>query len=99
MGMVRKIKDYIAYGPVDENTIFKLLSKRGKKGKNKLTLKEADMKKAAKDIFGGKKTVEYANPVFKLRPPSKGYKNIKKNYPEGDLGKREEMNSLLARMM
>jgi large subunit ribosomal protein L30 len=101
MGMIRKVKDYVAYGSVDEPTILKLLAKRGKNGKNALSsvLKEAEMKKAASEIFGGKKTSEFANPVFRLRPPSKGYKDIKRTYPEGDLGKRDDMVTLLSRMM
>jgi large subunit ribosomal protein L30 len=101
MGMIRKVKDYVAYGPVDETTIFKLLSKRGRNGKDPLSsvLKEPEMKKAASEIFGGKKISEYANPVFRLRPPSKGYRDVKKTYPEGDLGKRDDMINLLSRMM
>ncbi len=101
MGMLAKVKDYIAYGPVDEQIIFKLLAKRGKKGRSSLNdvMKEDQIKKAATEIFGGKKTMDFANPVFRLRPPSKGYKNIKKTYPEGDLGKRDDMVSLLSRMV
>ena len=101
MGMISKVKDYIAYGPVDEQIIFKLLSKRGRKGRSSLNdvMKADQIKKAASEIFGGKKTMEFANPVFRLRPPSKGYKDIKKTYPEGDLGKRDDMVSLLSRMV
>lgn len=101
MGMIMKVKDYVAYGPVDEQTIFRLLSKRGRKGRSSLkeVMKEADIKKAASEVFGGKKVMDFANPVFRLRPPSKGYKDIKRNYPEGDLGKRDDMVSLLSRMV
>lgn len=100
-GMLRHVKDYVAYGPVDEDTIYSLLYKRGRKGANMLrtTLKENEMKKAAKEIFGGKKTLDFANPVFRLNPPSKGFKNIKSSFPSGDLGKREDMKPLLRRMM
>jgi large subunit ribosomal protein L30 len=101
LGMIMKVKDYVAYGQVDELTIFKLLSKRGKKGRIDLStvMKEDEIKKAASEIFGGAKLKDFVNPVFKLRPPSKGYKNIKKDYPEGDLGKRGDMIMLLSRMM
>jgi large subunit ribosomal protein L30 len=100
-GMLEKVKDYVAYGPVAEETIASLLQKRGRKGAALLraTLKEDGMKKAAKEIFSGKKTAEYANPVFRLNPPSRGYKDTKKSYPQGDLGKRGEMDSLLKRMI
>lgn len=101
MGMIEKVKDYVAYGPVDEQAIFKLLMKRGRKGRDILNkvMKEDEIKKAASEIFGGKKTKDFANPVFRLRPPSKGYKNIRKAYPEGDLGKRDDITALLSRMM
>ena len=101
VGMVKKVKDYVAYGAVDEETIVKLLSRKGKKGRKDLSqvMKEEEIRKAAKEILEGKKIVDFANPVFRLRPPSKGYKDIKKSYPEGDLGKRDDMVSLLCRMM
>jgi large subunit ribosomal protein L30 len=101
MGMLEHAKDYVAYGPVEEGTILGLLSKKGRKGSKllRLTMKEEDLKKAAKEIFGGKKTAEIANPVFRLRPPSRGYRNIKLAYPSGELGKREAMDSLLRRMI
>jgi ribosomal protein L30/L7E len=38
--------------------------------------------------------------TFRLRPPTKGYKNIKLPYnASGDLGKRDEMDSLIKRMI
>lgn len=100
-GMLNVVKDYVTFGPVAEATILGLLTKRGTKGKNLLrtVLKEDEMKKAAKDIFGGKKTADYASPVFRLRPPSKGYGDTKAAYPKGELGKRGEMDSLLKRML
>lgn len=101
LGMLLIVKDYVTYGPVDEETIHTLLYKRGKKGAAFLrsVIKEEQIKEAAKSIFSGKKTVDYANPVFRLSPPSKGHKNIKVNYPEGALGKRDNMCPLLRRMM
>ena len=40
------------------------------------------------------------HPVFRLSPPSKGYKSIKIHYPRGDLGYRgEKINELLRRMV
>jgi len=101
LGMLAVAKDYVAYGPVDEDTVYRLLHKRGRKGAQLLrsALKEEELKKVAKEISGGKKTIDYANPVFRLNPPSKGYKNIKSAYPRGDLGKRADMASLLRRMI
>ena len=101
MGMLQVAKDYIAYGPVSEPTIESMLYKKGRKGAQFLrsVLKEEEIKKAAKEISSGKKTIDYANPVFRLRPPSKGYRNIKAPYPTGELGKRTEMDSLVKRMI
>src|SRR5512135_2617641 len=53
VGMLEHAKDYITYGPVDEQTILGLLQKRGMKGSSRLgsVLKEEELKKAAKEIF------------------------------------------------
>ncbi len=102
MGMLKVVKDYVAFGEIDEETLFRLIYKRGMKGSKKLKeLMEKDrIKEAAKGIFGGKtKVSDVSDPVFMLHPPRKGYKDIKRAYPRGDLGKRDDMNSLLRRMM
>ena len=98
-GAIVKIKDYVAYGSINEETLAKLLNKRGEKGGKLLRELKADTKKIAKDIIGGKSLSEFADPVFRLHPPRGGYKNIKKSYPIGDLGKRDDINELLVRMM
>ncbi len=101
VGMLEHAKDYLTYGPVDEETILRLLKRRGTKGSSKLgaTMKDEELKKAAKDIFSGTKTSEYANPVFRMRPPTKGFRDIKVRYPKGELGRRDSMSGLLKRMM
>lgn len=100
-GMLERVKDYVAYGPVAEETVYRLLQERGRKGRNLLRsiLKDEELRKTAKEIFSGKRTKEYANPVFRLSPPSKGYRDIKMAYPAGDLGRRDDMDVLLRRMM
>lgn len=101
LGMINVVKDYIAYGTVDEKTILMLLRKRGKKGARMLrdVMSEDEIKSAAKEISGGRKVAEFADPVFALTPPRKGYKSIKLPYPDGDLGRRDDINPLLRRMM
>lgn len=101
MGMIEMAKDYVTYGPVSEATILSLLSKRGRKGGSLLraSVKEAGLKKAAKEISAGAKTADFSDPVFRLNPPSRGFRNTKTAYPNGDLGRRQEMDSLLKRMM
>ena len=102
VGRLKVVSDYVAYGEVDEETLFRLLYRKGKKGSNKLsTVSEKEkIKEAAKGILEGKvKLADVADPVFMLHPPRKGYKNTKKAYPLGVLGKHEDINALLRRMM
>ena len=100
-GMLNVVKDYVTFGPVSEDTVYRLMLRRGTKGASLLrkVAKEADIKKAAGEVFSGKRVADYADPVFRLPPPSKGYRDIRRNYPEGDLGKRDEMDTLLRRMV
>jgi len=102
MGMLNVTRDYIAFGEIDEETLFKLIYKRGMKGSKKLNeLMDKDkIKQAAGSISKGEsKLSDVIDPVFMLHPPRRGYKNIKKPYPSGDLGKRDDMNLLLRKMM
>ncbi len=102
MGMLGVVKDYVTFGEIDEETLFRLLFKRGRKGPKKLSglAEKEKIKESAREVFEGKKKIsEIADPVFMLRPPRKGYKNTKSQYPLGDLGRRENMALLLRRMM
>lgn len=102
LGMLKVVNDYVAYGEVDEETLFKLLYRKGKKGSKKLSSisEKEKIKEAAKGILEGKlKLEDVADPVFMLHPPRKGYKNAKKQYPLGVLGKHEDISALLRRMM
>ncbi len=101
LGMLNVIKDYVTFGPISEEMIFAILMKKGKKDSSllRVSLKDDGVKVVAKEIFGGKAVVDFANPVFRLRPPSKGYKDIKSPYPKGDLGRREDIAPLLKRMI
>jgi len=101
LGMLGVVKDYVAYGPVGEETIFGLLYKKGRKGSVlvRSSVKEDHLRKAAKEISAGKKPSEFADPVFRLKPPSKGYGDKKAAFPNGELGKRDEMDTLLKKMM
>jgi large subunit ribosomal protein L30 len=97
MGMLRKCKDYIAYGEIDEKTLLRLLRTRGKIEGNKPLTDEhvknqtnfKDLKEFAKALMTGKiqyKTndIQKIKPVFRLHPPRKGHRGtIKKHYGEG----------------
>ena len=102
LGMLNVAKDYVAFGKIDEEMLFNLLTNKGKKGAAwaRESLDEAKLRQLAKDVAAGKaKIKDTIDPVFCLHPPRKGYKNIKLHYPEGDLGKREDISKLLNRMI
>ncbi len=96
-GMLRKASGNITWGPVDNAALDKLVAKRGRlAGNKKPDAKQA--KDAAKSMLAGEKPV--IKKVFRLHPPSGGYRAIKRPYPEGDLGSRgEKINELLKKMV
>ncbi len=101
MGMLNVCRDYVAFGPLKEETLIALLNKRGEKGGRMLNeiMEDEEIKSSAAKIMHEEKLRNFVDPVFRLHPPRKGYKTVKKAAPEGDLGKRESMDSLLKRMM
>ncbi|MEM0026862.1 MAG: 50S ribosomal protein L30 [Ignisphaera sp.] len=114
-GMLEKVKDWITWGEIDLSVLTQLLKTRGRIVGNK-PLTDEYVKKVlgfenidvlAKAIFENKvlyhKLENYGiKPIFRLHPPSKGFKgSIKKPYKDGgELGYRgKEINDLLLRMM
>ena len=109
-GMLQKVKDYVAWGEINAETLIILLNKRGMlTGDRKLTddyLKQnsefEDVKSLAHAIVDGRvnlKSVPNLKPVLRLHPPRKGHKGIKKPFPEGVLGfHRTMINELLYKM-
>lgn len=101
-GMINIVKDYVTFGQIDENMLYKLINKKGRKGRKMLRtlMDEKAVKEAAKEIAEGKKKLsDVADPVFCLHPPRKGYEKIKLNYPLGALGKRDDISKLINRMI
>lgn len=111
-GMLRKSQHCLTWGEVSQESIALLLKKRGRLvGDKKLTdeyAKELDYKSLddlAEAIF--KVDIEFSSlpevkPVFRLRPPKKGYKGkVKKSYAAGgESGYRgDAINDLLKRMV
>jgi large subunit ribosomal protein L30 len=111
-GMLRKSKDCLTWGEASPELVALLLKKRGRLvGDKKLTddyAKELGYKSLddlAEAIF--KVDVEFSSlpevkPLFRLRPPTKGFKGkVKKSYAAGgELGYRgDAINDLLKRMM
>lgn len=112
-GMINKSKDYITWGEVDLDTLTKLLVKRGRvPGGKKLTdayVKKnstfASIKALAKAKVAGEasyKDVEGLKPIFRLTPPTKGYKG--KTYWSVGMGgvtgyRGEGINELAQKML
>lgn len=111
MGMIRKVKDYVAYGEVDEKAVATVLSSRGRlTGNLKLTdeyVREhssySGIEEFAAALCRGEATMQDIpglKPVLRLHPPRKGFRTIKRTVQQGGaLGNYgEEINDLLYRM-
>ncbi len=112
VGMLKKSKDYLTWGEVSQENIALLLKKRGRLvGDKKLTeeyAKELGYKSLddlAEAVFKMKvecSSLPNVKPVFRLRPPKKGFKGkVKRSYAAGgELGYRgDAINDLLKRMV
>jgi len=111
VGMMKKVKDFVTFGEIDEQTLIKILKKRGRiEGNKRLDAKTVKLtgydtiEALAKDVGNGKKamrSVPKLKSTFRLTPPSKGFKSTKLGYPKGDLGKRdsESMKKLIEKMI
>ena len=100
IGMLKKIKDYVTWGDINNDILRLLLQKRARKKGNKRITKE-EVEVLVDRILADKKMILDIKPVFRLTPPSKGFKHsIKQHYPKGELGYRgEKINDLLKRMI
>ena len=98
-GMAKKVKDYVTYGEIDDETYRELLEKRGEeyKGREKDRKGKIEYKKFI--LVEGKKI----KPFFRLSPPKGGFerKGIKVSFKaHGALGYRgDKINGLLKRMI
>jgi large subunit ribosomal protein L30 len=111
LGMIRKVKDYVAFGEVDAATIETLLSTRGRIiGNSPLTDEYIKSNSAfsgiadfAKSLANGEskmRDIPGLKPVLRLHPPRKGYKTTKRTFVQGGaLGYYgQEINTLLYKM-
>ena len=93
-GMIRKVKDYVAWGTVNKESLEMILRTRGEIiGGDSLTdkyVKEntnySTIKRFAKAIWEGEASLKdfpIITPVFRLHPPRGGHKGIKKTFQQG----------------
>lgn len=114
-GVLNIVKDWVAWGEIDIDTLTTLLRKRGRVlGGKPLTdefvresLSIESVEELARAIYEGRlklhKLIKFGlKPVFRLHPPKGGFKgSIRKPYRDGgEVGYRgSEINNLLRRMM
>jgi len=112
LGMLQKAQSYLTWGEISKETLVHMLTKRGRlEGNRKLTDEYAQKisKKSLNDLAEAlvKGEIEFRSlpsvkPVFRLHPPSKGYKGkVKRSYAsEGATGYRgEAINKLVEKMI
>ncbi len=89
-GMLKKVRSFVAYGKIDEETLKELVKKRGQK---------LDKKKEIGKLDGLKFKEANLKPFFRLHPPRGGI-NSKQHFPKGVLGNhKEKINDLIRRML
>lgn len=97
-GMIVKVKDYVTWGEISENTFVELLSKRGELYLGRLQDRKKKYQYRVLNVNG-----KSYKPNFRLNPPSKGFgrKGTKVAYAaSGGLGYRgEAINDLIRRML
>ncbi len=99
-GMLKKVRSWITWGEIDDNILKYLIEKRGRRPGNK-RLKKEEVEEIFNKIKESEKIPKEIKPIFRLTPPSKGFKkSIKQHYPKGELGYRgKKINELLKRMI
>lgn len=112
LGMLKKAQSYLAWGEISKETLLLLLKKRGSLiGKKRLTDEYAEqvgqesLDELANALFKGDlkfNTLPNIKPVFRLHPPSKGFKGkVKRSYASGGVTgyQGEAINDLLKQMI
>jgi large subunit ribosomal protein L30 len=99
LGMIKKVKNLVAYGEIGKKTFEKLIEKRGQALDKK---KKIDFKKSAEELEKGKNYEDLnLKPFFRLHPPRGGIES-KKHFGvgKGVLGNnKEKINELIERML
>ena len=111
LGMLKKAKDYITWGEINQKALEHVITKRGElAGRVKLSnkyLKDntpyTTIKALSKAFLQGEahfKDVPEMKRFFRLHPARKGYKSVKRGFAEGgELGYRgSAINELIVRM-
>ncbi|HLA23151.1 MAG TPA: uL30 family ribosomal protein [Candidatus Nanoarchaeia archaeon] len=97
LGMIKKVKDFVAFGKISDGIFEKLLEKRGKLADTKTKM---DARKIIEELKKGKTYADLKiKPFFRLHPPRKGI-NSKLPFPKGVLGNhKDKIDNLVERML
>jgi len=111
LGMLRKAQSYVTWGEASKESVARLLKERGRTaGNRKLTDEHAQkagydsLDRLAEALYTLEvqlKGIPGVKPVFRLRPPKKGFKGtVKKSYKSGGAAgyRGEFINDLVQRM-
>lgn len=108
LGMLRKIKEFVAWSHVDAGLVKELIEKRGKTSGSKPVLKQAgpynSIDALASDIAEDKvrlSSLQVIKPWFALNPPRGGFKRKTKTQynQKGILGEDRELADIIRRMI
>ncbi|MCL5874001.1 MAG: 50S ribosomal protein L30 [Candidatus Thermoplasmatota archaeon] len=111
VGQVKKAKDYVTWGEIDEEHLVRLLQERGRMTGNKpldeTVLKElgfGTFKDVASKLLDGSlkvKDIDSMKPIFRMNPPKRGYHSTKRTFNlKGALGYRgKDINKLIDAML
>ncbi len=110
IGMLKKVKDYVAWSTADAELIKNLLEKRGKVSRNKkLTVDVVkklgfdDVASLAASLAECKISLNQLKPIkpfFALHPPRGGFPSSSRRlYKDGILGENPELSKLVATML
>jgi len=96
LGMIEKVKYFVAYGEINKEVLAKLIKARAKK----IDKKNFNAEEIAEKLIEGENLKKLGfKPFFRLHPPRKGIKS-KIQYPKGVLGNnKENINKLVERML
>ena len=99
LGMLEKVKHYVAFGEISKPVLLKLIKERAKSIEGDKKEIKIDAEKVVEGLISGKSLSEFGlKPFFRLHPPRKGI-DSKRPYPDGVLGKNKEINELVERML
>ena len=111
LGMIRKVKDFVAYGEVDAGILSTVLATRGRLVGNRPLTDEyvkanstfSTITEFADAVAAGKaalRDLPGLKPVMRLHPPRKGHRTLKRTFQQGGaLGYYgREINTLLYKM-